>query len=109
MTTTSEPQPDAGYEPKTYQQKLQLAIMQGVVEASLREVNGVRVAHIKADELLEALAPIIASMMATSPHASDAEGVKRILRRFARKLERQVREYRAYARQHGAPLAVVAG
>jgi hypothetical protein len=93
-------------DPHTYKDRIREAVMRSIVECSLTETDGVKTAHIHVAELLDALTPIIASMMATSEEASTAEGTKRILRRYARQLERQVGEFQQHSREHGSPFVV---
>ena len=86
-----------------YSTRVREAIMISIVECSIVESNGLKVAHIRVPELLDALTPIIASMVATSEEAATVDGTKRILRRFARRLERQLREFQEYVERDGSP------
>lgn len=85
---------------------LSAAILSAIVEASLSEVDGARVCHIDATAVLDAFSIISAWMIATSPEAKTADGLKRVLRRQARQLERQVGEFRHHSAEHGSPFVV---
>ena len=85
---------------------LQSAMLSAIVEASIVDVAGTRAAHIQVAAVLDALSLVTASMIATAPEAASAEGIKRVLRRQARRLEKQVAEFRRHAARHGSPFAV---
>lgn len=86
-----------------YTARVREAVMTSIVQCSIVEVDSVRVAHIRVAELLDAFTPIIASMIATSEEASTEEGAKRILRRFARRLEGQLHEFQDHVARNGSP------
>lgn len=87
---------------------LSKVILAAIMEQGVTDADGVRVCRIDAGKVLDAFSIISASMIATSPEAATAEGLKRVLRRQARRLESQVSEYRRVTAEQGSPFTVVA-
>ena len=88
---------------------LQSAILCTIADSSMVEVDGVRVCRVDAGVAINALTIITASIIAASPEAGTPDGVKRVLRRQARRLQAQITEFRRHAAMHGSPFRTEAG
>lgn len=88
---------------QTYGARVQEGVMRAIVDCSMSETDGERIARIQTAEVLDAFSLITASLIATAPEAQTDEGLRRMLRRQARQLEDRVVEFRRYTAERGSP------
>lgn len=90
-----------------YRQRVETALITSIVDASIVEVDGQRIAAVRMAELIEATVGVLASMISTSTSVATPEQRGAFAEEVAKRLSARIARCRQHHEEHGMPFHTV--
>ncbi|TVV74699.1 hypothetical protein [Sphingomonas solaris] len=88
---------------RAYTGKLEAGVMRAIVDASMTEQAGERVAFLMSAEIVDVLVGVVAGVVSGSESCASPSSRRRFCDELARRLQRRIAAFQDHAAEHGRP------
>lgn len=90
---------------RAYTGKLEAGVMRAIVDASMTEQAGERVAFLMSAEIVDVLVGVVAGVVSGSEFCASPSSRRRFCDEVARRLQRRIAAFQDHAAEHGTPFS----
>lgn len=88
---------------RTYAGKLEAGVVQAIVDASMTDQAGERIAFLMSAEIVDVLVGVVAGVVSGSELCASPSSRRRFCDEVARRLQRRIAAFQEHAAEHGTP------